>query len=275
MGDYILKKSDKSKLDEVFGVEFRDFYDSNKRLLAWMWVGLTQFKNAIPKINQMRGLRLRKENIQIGGEDSLQKLFKEDRGNSYFIGEVFAVSKELIPNSQRDYFNENPERALLEKILRQFFNDELHKIYYNGSAVNSAHNKINAYATKAAEFKEKDEKSSFVNEDHRNAELDKVFAAKKEAENARERIEKVKEKAEGMMVRVIDRIEKEHPPKAINNAFSEIVSEPKKILRRTDKLSSYNKNDRKLISKIFEIIVSATDSKTAEMIISKIEDGLS
>ena len=46
----------------------------------------------------MRGLRLRKENIQIGDDDALQKLFKEDRGHHYFIGEVFAISKDLIPN---------------------------------------------------------------------------------------------------------------------------------------------------------------------------------
>ena len=70
----------------------------------------------------MRGLRLRKENIQIGSEDALQKLFKEDRGHHYFVGEVFAVSKDLIPNSQRDYFNENVTRAEFEREMRQYFN---------------------------------------------------------------------------------------------------------------------------------------------------------
>ena len=43
---------------------------------------------------------------------------------------------------------------------------------------------------------------------------------------------------------------------------------------RVDKLSAYNRNERKLISKIFGIIVTATDEKTAEMIIKKIESGL-
>ena len=44
--------------------------------------------------------------------------------------------------------------------------------------------------------------------------------------------------------------------------------------RRVDKLSAYNKSERKLISKIFGIIVAATDEKTAEKIIRKIEDEL-
>ena len=80
--------------------------------MAWMWIGVSTFKKAIPKNNIMRGLRLRKENIQIGGEDALQRFFKEERGNNYFIGEVFAIHKELIPNSQRDYFNENASRLM-------------------------------------------------------------------------------------------------------------------------------------------------------------------
>lgn len=273
----ILKKADNNKLDEIFGVEFRDFYDESGSLFAWMWVGLTQFKQSIPKINQMRGLRLRKENIQIGGEDSLQKLFKEDRGNSYFVGEVFAVSKDLIPNSQRDYFNENPTRAYFEKVLRRFFNEELHKVYYDGSAVNSAYKKISTYETKEAEFMEKDEKGSFVNEDHRSSEYEKVQIAKKEAEAAQSKIAKAKEKADGIFAKVIERIEKENPQKPVPTEppQPEEPATPPKIIRRTDKLSAYSRNERKLISKIFDIIVNSTDSKTAEIIISRIEDGLS
>ncbi|TEB04353.1 hypothetical protein Psch_04080 [Pelotomaculum schinkii] len=271
----ILKKADNSKIDEVFDVVFKDFRDENGNLIAWMWVGLTQFKQAIPKINQMRGLRLRKENIQIGGEDALQKLFKEDRGNSYFVGEVFAVAKDLIPNSQRDYFNENPTRAYFEKLLRRFFNEELHKIYYDGSAVNSAYKKIDAYKVKEAEFVEKDKKGSFVSKEYRTIEYEKVQVAKKQAENAQIIIVKTKEKADGIFAKVIERIEKEHPQEPVSTTPSAGPPKPARPVRRTDKLSAYNRDERKLISKIFDIIISATDSKTAEMIISKIEDGLS
>lgn len=271
----ILKKADNSKMDDIFDVVFEDFHDQTGNLLAWMWVGLTQFKQAIPKVNQMRGFRLRKDNIQIGGEDALQKLFKEDRGNSYFVGEVFAVAKDLIPNSQRDYFNENPTRAYFEKILRRFFNEELHKIYYDGSAVNSAYKKIDAYKYKEAEFVEKDQKGSFVSEDHRATEYEIVQIAKRQAEDAQSKIVKTKEKADGIFAKVIERIEKERPQEPVSTILYSAPSKPTRPVRRTDKLSTYNKNERKLISKIFDIIVLSTDSKTAEIIISKIEDGLS
>ncbi|ODA42704.1 ATP-binding protein [Desulfosporosinus sp. BG] len=271
----ILKKADNSKIDDIFDVVFKDFRAEDGNIFAWMWVGLTQFKQAIPKMNQMRGLRLRKDNIQIGSEDALQRLFKEDRGNSYFVGEVFAVAKDLIPNSQRDYFNENPYRAYFEKLLGRFFNEELHKIYYDGSSVNSAYKKIDAFKAKEAEFFEKDKKGSFVSEEHRTTEYGKVQDAKKQAVDAQSKIVKTKENADGIFAKVIERIEKEHPQEPVSTTPSADPPKPARRVRRTDKLSTYSKNERKLISKIFDIIVLTTDSKTAEMIISKIEDGLS
>jgi molecular chaperone HtpG len=272
----ILKEATGTKYDDIFGVHFKDFYNADKELFAWMWIGLSKFQKAIPKINQMRGLRLRKENIQIGGEDSLQKLFKEDRGNSYFIGEVFAVDKDLIPNSQRDYFNENTARAEFERELRKYFNEELHKIYYDGSAINSAYNKIDTYEKKDVEFKEKESAGAFVDDDHRERELKVISDSMKEAEAAQVRIEKMKEKADDLVQKVISRIEAERP-KPVITATTPVKTDPPEEAKpphRTDKLTQYSKNERKLISKIFSIILTATDSETAERIISKIEEGL-
>lgn len=273
----ILKDVTGTKYDDIFGVHFKDFYGVDGKLFAWMWVGLSRFQKAIPKTNQMRGLRLRKENIQIGGEDSLQKLFKEDRGNSYFIGEVFAVNKSLIPNSQRDYFNENTMRAEFERELRKYFNEELHKIYYDGSAINSAYKKIDTYEKKDAEFKEKETTCAFVNDEHRARELKAVLESQKDAKTAQVRIDRMKEKADDLMKKVIRRIEIERPKPTIITALppmSNDSSEETKLLRRTDKLSQYSRNERKLISKIYDIILTATDSETAERIISRIEEGL-
>ena len=272
----ILKDTTGTKYDEIFGVHFKDFYNADGELFAWMWIGLSKFQKAIPKINQMRGLRLRKENIQIGGEDSLQKLFKEDRGNSYFVGEVFAVNKDLIPNSQRDYFNENTARAEFERELRKYFNEELHKIYYDGSAINSAYKKIDTYEKKEAEFKEKETAGGFVDKGHRERELKVVLESKKEAETAQVRIEKMKDKADDLMQKVIDRIEVERPKPVITKPPPVNTDPPKEVKppHRTDRLSQYSRSERKLISKIFSIILTATDSETAERIISKIEEGL-
>lgn len=270
----VLKESNGNKYDDIFGVHFKDFYNTSNELVAWMWVGLSTFQKAIPRVNQMRGLRLRKDNIQIGGEDSLQKLFKEDRGNSYFIGEVFAIDKDLIPNSQRDYFNENLARVEFEHMLRKYFNEELHKIYYAGSAMNSAYRKINNYEKRKAEFKEKEKTGIFVDDEHRERERDAVIESKKKAEKAQLQIEKMKSKSDELIKKVIRRIEVERPvaTRKITKIAEADLSEETR--HRTDKLSQYGKKERKLISKIFRIILESTDSETAENIISKIEEGL-
>jgi len=269
--------------DEVFNLAFKKIYDSHHNLLAWLWIGVSHFKAVISKDCQMRGLRLRKENIQIGDDDALQKLFKEDRGHHYFIGEVFAVSKNLIPNSQRDYFNENSTRLEFERELRRYFNGDLYKIYYEGSAINSAYSKIDSYEKKEAELQEKKRKGDFVNDSHYESALADVERARESAQKAADDIEKKKQKAAhdsesdsaAVVSQVISRLEKER--KQRESAAPPKPPEKKRKspeTKRVDKLSAYTKNEKKLISKIFGIILTATDDKTAEMIIRKIEDGL-
>ena len=76
----------------------------------------------------MWGIRLRRENIQVGNEYTMQKFFADDGGNPYFVGELFCVSKDLISNSQRDYFNENEVRSNFEAQVIQYCG-ELSVIY--------------------------------------------------------------------------------------------------------------------------------------------------
>lgn len=264
--------------DNIFKIQFKNIQDLDGNLLAWMWVGISCFKAAISKECMMRGIRLRKENIQIGNKDCLQKLFKEERGHHYFIGEVFAISKELIPNSQRDYFNENPTRIFFEQELKCYFNEELYKLYYGGSAINSAYRKIDDSMKMEADFYEKQKNSDFVDEKHLENERAKIEKAKADAEEAKAKIEKEKQKADekgnAAMSSVIQGIESARTPavaiRPVPLPSTKNFSSP----RRVDKLSAYNKNERKLISKIFGIILTATDDKTAETIIKRIEDEL-
>lgn len=271
--------------DEIFDVVFKDFYDDSNQLIAWSWFGLSHFKAVIQKDCQMRGLRLRKENIQIGDDDALKKLFKEDRGSHYFVGEVFAVSKFLIPNSQRDYFNENDSRIAFEQHIRRYFNDELTRLYRDGSEINSAYDKISAYEKKATEFQQKQKNGDFIDEDHRQQAAQAVEKAKKNAEKAKSDIEKKKQKIDqdssNLANRIISRIEEERKrqksegkkiAKSQSKKADDDNQKTDKAGRRVDRLTSVQKRDRKLLSKIFSIIYASTDVETAEKIIIKIED---
>ena len=261
--------------DSIFDIEFKDFRDDKGRLIMWLWFGLTRFKAVISKESEMRGLRLRKENIQIGSEDVLQKLFKEDRGQHYFVGEVFAVSKDLIPNSQRDYFNENGTRVWFEKELRKYFKDALTKVYYGGSKANSSFKAIDEYEKKVIEHNEKRSNNNYIDESDVNRATEAISKAQSEAEKAQNEIDKIKQsdnnEANRVLKRVVKHIESERQP----TYFVEPVlssTQSKKGNHRTDKLSRCNKSERKLIGKIYNIIKNNIDEKNAEILINKIEE---
>ncbi|MDE6426685.1 MAG: ATP-binding protein [Ruminococcus sp.] len=283
--------------DDISGVEFKDFYDDDGNLIMWLWVGVSQFKGIIEKGNKndkndtavkggkMRGIRLRKENIQIGNEDALQKLFIEDRGQHYYIGELFAVSKDLIPNSQRDYFNENEMRVKFESKVSHYFK-ELKKIYYNASNLRNA--LINA--EKPEKLKSEHQKKEYIDEIEKSKAIDEIKKAENKAEEANKKIDNLKKQAVentefgSMWSKVAHGIEKGHNSgKNINTSqvpapvftstdLSDDTTIQKKSSYRLDKLSQLNEKEKEIVKRICRIIKDNTDDKTAEIIISKIEE---
>ncbi len=114
----------KKKVDEIEGVEFLLSKDENGDILYWGWYSISGLKGQMKKKNIARGIRLRKENIQIGDEEICKNFFSntdDQRFSFYFFGEIHAVSKGLIPNSRRDYFSETAEREKFETYVKQDF----------------------------------------------------------------------------------------------------------------------------------------------------------
>lgn len=58
------------------------------------------------------GIRVRVGNILIGDGHLLDRCFREERFNSYMIGEIYVFSSNLIPNSRRDDFIDNETKTL-------------------------------------------------------------------------------------------------------------------------------------------------------------------
>jgi molecular chaperone HtpG len=284
--------------DDVFGVEFKDFYAEDGSLLGWMWFGKTSFKAAIKEEEISRGLRLRKENIQIGEDDTLRDMFTREaskRGNNYFIGEIFATSRDLIPNSQRSYFNENPARIEFEHKLKDYFNNTLYYIYYEGSDINSSIKKITAYEEKAKEFDKKKSEGGFLTDDEFDREEKELKQKEQEAAKAKNNLIKKSEGGRSILTpEIIKRRTEEistinipkEPPKTQNTPQAEppvveVDSNPykskKKFLVDT-MFPCANKSERKLLSetlsKIFTIIQKSADKKTADSIIQRIKEEL-
>lgn len=264
--------------DEISRLEFKDFYDKDGNLLAWMWIGLSRFEKQIPKNNQMRGLRLRSANIQLGSDDVLTPLFKEQRGNYYFVGEVFAVNKALIPNSQRNYFNENEARVAFEDALRIYFYDVLHKLYNDANTIKNAFKSQEEYISKANEFKKKSEENGFVDEEARQKLQYDVDDAKKDAEEKRKKLSKFEEiDSTSPLAEVYKSIGKKYNAEALKKKAEETKpaesnEEQKKKPFITAGMSKLSRSERKIVSKILSIITDVAPKEVAEQLIEKIKE---
>lgn len=263
--------------DEISRLEFKDFRDDSGNLIAWMWIGLSRFEKQIPSINHMRGLRVRSANIQLGNDATLQPLFKENRGNYYFVGEVFAVSRNLIPNSQRDYFNENETRVLFEDLLREYFYDVLHKLYYEANRVKNDYKRQEEYLSKVAEYQKKEQNQGFINEEERQKLQFDIDKAKKSAEDARKRLDKFDTNDDSSPLSEVRKnigrkYDSERLKQQAESTKVNVDDSDKKNTFVTSSMSKLSRSERKLVGKILSIITDIAPKDIAEQIITKIKE---
>ena len=70
------------------------------------WILHHGYKGAVPSLN-LKGLRLRSGNIQVGTSGILEDLFSETRFNSWCVGEIHVMDQRIIPNGRRDHYEQN------------------------------------------------------------------------------------------------------------------------------------------------------------------------
>ena len=58
----------KKKVDEILNIQFLLAKDENDAIIYWGWYSISCLKGQMKPINIARGIRLRKENIQLGDE---------------------------------------------------------------------------------------------------------------------------------------------------------------------------------------------------------------
>jgi molecular chaperone HtpG len=265
-------KGKKQPVGEIFDIQFLKEYTSEGNLLFWGWYGLSKFEKQLARINIARGIRLRKDNIQIGSDYTLVKFFREQRGNYYFFGEVHAFNRDLIPNARRDYFKDNETCQLFEKKLRENFHRELHKLYYDASKIKIADRDVQKLVEFEKEKKEKEEKG-FTDKEDKEKFLEKGKEIKQKAIEAKKTLERVEESLDSTSptAKIFKRIVK---TKDVAPEIIKIDEEDQKPPYRTDKLSKLGRKERKFLSKIFAIIRKNLSPDLAEKVIEKIEEEL-
>lgn len=82
------------------------------------WIAHSSYLGAIPKKLQIRGIRVRVGNIQIGDEAVFDSLYSEERFSRWCVGEIHILDPRIVPNARRDYFEPGPHLRNLENNLR-------------------------------------------------------------------------------------------------------------------------------------------------------------
>ena len=269
--------------DKIKAIEFKDFYDENDKLIAWMWFGLSSLNGQIKaQGNVQRGLRLRKGNIQIGESGTLRRLFKDARGNEYFIGEVFAVHPELIPNARRDYFNKNAIQDTFEAQLSEFF-ECLWKLCNVASDERSLYKSIKDYREAVTTYEEMI-KTGFSGSVDRETWQSSLEEKRQKAEKAQRTLQKSKETTDDeitarvkSIVRTVETVQAPEPlmPLPEIPAEKEKPESGKKTkpIFITDELSQYPKETRRVVGRIYDLI-NQNAPDIAQDLITKIHTGL-
>ena len=274
----------KKKVDEILGVDFLLQNDDNGNLMYWGWYTISGLHGQMKQKNLARGIRLRKENIQIGDEEICRKFFtrtEDQRFSFYFFGEIHAVSKGLIPNSRRDYFGESETCQRFEKLLRNDF-IKLKDLCYDASRYRTAQTTINKTEEIRQEIAKK-EAGGYTSKVEKEDLYRKLEEQKKKQVEAEKSLQKVKEKMEEHNSPLLSHLES-ISPKKFNSSETEISpveitpsdSSNSKTKFRTDgpQYSAFKKNEKKLISRIYDSIKNFIPGDMGDLLINKIEEDI-
>lgn len=187
---------DGTEITNIIGVDFFTIEDNLGKLLAIGWYGIRDYVNeALTNHSIERGIRLRKSNIQIGKDDTLNRFFAAERTNFRFVGELHAISPSLVPNARRDYFSDNKTAQLFGKELEKIFktNNWENTLAQNASKMHNRLKDIEEYKSLLNKLDEQSKKIDSVEREQQFKE--KIISAKDKAVKASKEIEKVQQKA--------------------------------------------------------------------------------
>jgi molecular chaperone HtpG len=244
----------KKEKDYIQEIEFFEDKKSNGELLFLGWYGLTNLTGQI-KEDDINGIRLRKHNIQIGDNHSLDSFFGNNpsyqRLNRWYVGEIFVFDDDIIPNARRDNFEQNTAYKYFCEKVENTTRDILCKLPYQSSQERSD-NKI---------IKNTEKELNTISK-----EIDDGVTA-----NSKVRLFDKLEKQERDVKRVITRIEKSEEDEGTSKTKEKVVKKLKgTVLKEIEKLkekvettrnyklnkipTSYSKEVRNVLKIVFEVI---------------------
>jgi hypothetical protein len=221
-----------------------NFYpkDASSESPFWIWYAETNLPGMISD-DMVSGLRLRKNNISIGGVDRVTEIFEDVakshfRFNAYFLGEIHIQNPNIIPNARRDGFEDTSSWVQICEELKEFAKLRIKEVHDASKSRNIDIEKLIRPAVREIENVESRKKTG--------------LASKVERDSLIKKIKKQEEKLES----AIKSERSETDLKKIRGVKSKLVS-AKNYLEKIINFTTQNLNsalDRKQVKIIKEII---------------------
>lgn len=252
--DSFLTDKIKKITDEIKNVEITEIYDEKGNVQAILWYSISNFFGTILDESK-KGIRFRKGNILIGDKSTLNSIFKEDRFNGWFQGEIYIIDENLIPNARRDNFEKNSAYIHLTSELSSI-GDKLSKIIRNlSNARNDKNSKVLNDAEVLIDRAGKFLKAGFNSQKEKDGLANELLKHKSE-------LEKTNIKDELNINRKVDIF------KQLNILANNVKGATNfKILNLSQKLTIEQK---KILEKVFEVISDECSKEDSDHLISKI-----
>ncbi len=248
------KENEKDFIEDII---FFDSYNEDGSLFFLGWYAVTALSGSI-KENDVNGIRVRKHNILIGDNYTLDPFFGNNPTyqvrNRWFIGEIYVYDENLLPNARRDDFEENETyfnfKSEVEKTTK-----ELGRLPHEVSKGRNAQKEIVRAVNEIANIK--NEINGGITSAGKERISDKIS---KIEENLKKVPSKKNDKPKASYIINKSKIQKaEEPSDKKDLILMELeklkneVSESKNYM--ADQVpSSYPKDVRKVVRKIFEVI---------------------
>lgn len=240
---------------QIIDVDVFTLNDNKGEPLAIGWYGLTNLLNkAIPPNNLFRGIRIKKNNITIGDENTLKDFFEADRFNLHFAGEVHVRGREFVPNARRDNFNESEIVSLFRRKLKDEFK-KLVKLSRFSSDVWSRYRDIKKFWEEKKSFVQFKSKPpiSEVQVKHRERNL---ADARKKAQAAKSKLEKLeKNNVDDLNARAVFQTIMRDADLEITDSDADLDFMPSSGgFRLEQELSKLDSKTRSVLLTVFEIL---------------------
>lgn len=228
------------------------------------WLSVAKDLSGVIASDDVRGIRLRSNNILIGDYSTFSRIFEKVqksyfRMNGYYSGEVHFLDTDIVPNSRRDYFEDNEAWREAERTLIEWAKPLVKRVYQNVDE-----------RKRGADLVERDAEMVFEAIDREAAQ---GFATDAQRLKAVEKVQEQEERLEKAMTA-------ERTPEELESLArkkEEAAARREQLMERRRSMvdeSSLNKGERKLLWLVLDVVNKVCGDEPTKKVAAEVDKRL-